>query len=290
MHLPDLGGRGHRSRCHGKLTQVTTLDRSTTIDALDAAFASVEALLRELPADDWHRPTSLPGWDVQAVAVHVFSTEAMLLGEAAPDVPIDRDSLPHVRNDIGAANEAWVQGWAASSPEEVVAGLRARADRRLAVLRAMDDAAWDADGFTPAGRDTYGRFMRIRIMDVWMHEQDIREAVGRPGHTEGPVVELALDEIATGLGYAVGKRAGAPDGSTVTFALAGPAGRDVHVAVDGRAAVVPALDGPPTVTVRSDVLTFTRLAGGRTTDTAGVEVDGDAELGARILANLAFMI
>jgi len=38
------------------------------------------------------------------------------------------------------------------------------------------------------------------------------------------------------------------------------------------------------------VLTFTRLAGGRTSGAAGVEVEGDAELGGRVLANLAFMI
>jgi hypothetical protein len=101
---------------------------------------------------------------------------------------------------------------------------------------------------------------------------------------------MVLDEISTGLGFVVGKRAGAPQGSSVTFALTGPAGRDVHVVVDGRAAVVPRLDGPATATLRTDVLTFTRLAGGRSTDTGGVTVDGDADLAGRVLANLAFMI
>ena len=60
--------------------------------------------------------------------------------------------------------------------------------------------------------------------------------------------------------------------------------------VDGRAGVVDRLDGPATTTLRTDVLTFTRLAGGRTSDAAGVEVEGDADLGGRVLANLAFMI
>jgi uncharacterized protein (TIGR03083 family) len=269
---------------------VTVVDRATATSNLEDAFRSVEVLLLELADDEWHRPTALPGWDVQANAVHIFSTEAMLLGEPAPDVDVDRDALPHIRNDIGAANEAWVRGWADATPAQVVEGLRDRAARRLAAIRAMDDDAWVAEGFTPAGPDTYGRFMRIRVMDVWMHEQDIREAVGRPGHVEGPVVEMVLDEISTGLGFVVGKRAGAPQGSSVTFALTGPAGRDVHVVVDGRAAVVPRLDGPATATLRTDVLTFTRLAGGRSTDTGGVTVDGDADLAGRVLANLAFMI
>lgn len=277
---------------------VTHVDRATATANLEAAFAGVAALLEELAPDDWHRPTALPGWDVQANAVHIFSTEAMLLGEAAPEVEVDPATLPHVRNDIGAANEAWVLGWADASPEEVVAALRDRAARRLEAIRAMDDDAWHAEGFTPAGRDTYGRFMRIRVMDVWMHEQDIREAVGRPGHAEGPVVEMALDEIAAALGYVVGKRAGAPPGSSVTFALTGPSGRNVHVAVPsadegGRAAVVDHLPGPATATLRTDVLTFTRLAGGRRAGAEGaesVELAGDLDLAGRVLAGLGFTI
>jgi hypothetical protein len=29
-------------------------------------------------------------------------------------------------------------------------------------------------------------------MDNWSHEPDIRRAVGRPGHTEGPAVQQAV--------------------------------------------------------------------------------------------------
>jgi ubiquinone biosynthesis protein UbiJ len=57
--------------------------------------------------------------------------------------------------------------------------------------------------------------------------------------------------------------------------------------------VVPELDGPATVTIRTDVHTFSRLAGGRTTAEAvadAVTVDGDEALGRRIVANLAYTI
>ena len=68
----------------------------------------------------------------------------------------------------------------------MLADLREVIAERRAALAGMDQAAFDAESFTPAGPDTYGRFMRIRVMDMWMHEQDIREAVGRPGHERGP--------------------------------------------------------------------------------------------------------
>ena len=57
--------------------------------------------------------------------------------------------------------------------------------------------------------------MAIRSFDFWIHEQDIRVPLRRPGHTSGPAAELALDEVRRSFGYIVGKRAGIPDGSSV---------------------------------------------------------------------------
>ena len=268
----------------------THLDQARGVAALEAEFAAIDDLLTSLSPEEWRAPTALPGWDVQANVAHVIGTEAMLLGEANPTVDVDTASLPHVRNDIAAFNEVWVIALAGASPAEMLDAYRQRVSARLAVLRDMTAEGWASDSFTPAGPDTYGRFMRVRAMDTWMHEQDIRDAVSRPGHESGPVVELALDEMQSALGYVVGKRAGAPDGTSVTFDLTGESGRQIHVAVEGRAAVVESLPAPATATVRMPILRFARLAGGRTHDATDVEVLGDQALGSSVVANLAFMI
>ena len=41
----------------------------------------------------------------------------------------------------------------------------------------MSDEEWNAVTMTPTGPDSYGRFMRIRVFDCWMHEEDIRDGV-----------------------------------------------------------------------------------------------------------------
>lgn len=280
----------------------TRLDQTAVIDALAAELASLDELLTDLPAEEWRTPTVLPGWDVMANVAHIVGTEAMLAGADPPPDLDDVTSRPHVRNDIGGFNETWVSALADEAPAAVLDRLRTLTTERLTALRAMDTEAWDAEGFTPAGLDTHGRFMRIRVFDCWMHEQDIRDAVGRPGHTRGPAVELAVDELESAMGFVVGKRAGAPSGATVTFALHGGrpdsttddgVDRQIHVAVAERASVVAALDGPATAIIRTDVHTFSRLAGGRTTADAvadAVTVDGDEALGHRIVANLAYTI
>jgi uncharacterized protein (TIGR03083 family) len=272
---------------------LSEIPKDRTVDALASVWSSIRELLGTLTDDQWSLPTALPGWDVKANVAHIIGTEAMMLGDPAPEVTVDRDVATHVRNDIGAFNEVWVQALTDETPAEVLARFDDVTARRLTVLREMPQAEWDAESFTPAGRDTYGRFMQIRVFDCWFHEQDIREAVGRPGHIAGQAVVVALDEVTTALGFVVGKRAGAPQGSTVTFELTGSSGRTIHVVVGERAQVVDRLEGPATVTITLPVLPFTRLCGGRAEYQAvsdHVSIRGDVELGEKILRKLTYTI
>ena len=226
---------------------------------------------------------------------HIVGTEAMLAGEPGPGVEIDREANAHVRNDIGAFNEQWVESLRAVPPNEVLSRFRELTGARLAALEQMSDDEWNAESFTPAGKDTYGRFMQIRVFDCWLHEQDIRDAVGRPGHESGVAVDVVLDEMATALGFVVGKKAGATAGQSVTFALtdSGSVVRELHVEVGERAAVVPALSAPATVTLTMPVGVMTRRCAGRVGPDDlldQVVIDGDLALAAKILENQSYTI
>jgi hypothetical protein len=83
--------------------------------------------------------------------------------------------------------------------------------------------------------------MRVRVMDLWFHEQDVSEATGRPGRLDGLAAAMALDEISAVLGYVVGKKAGAPPGAAVRFERTGGLARRIDVAVSDRARVADSL-------------------------------------------------
>jgi uncharacterized protein (TIGR03083 family) len=269
----------------------TSVPKAPIVEALAEEWARLEDLLTGLDETAWSAPTALPGWDVKAVVAHLIGTESMLLGEPTPDVTIDPAEYQHVRNDMGRINEAWVASMADRAPIEVLTRFRQTTGRRLEALRTCDQEQWDAEGVTPVGKDTYGRFMRVRTFDCWIHEQDIRDAVSVPGGEGGAAAELALDEIEAALGYVVGKKAGAPAGSRVSFELTGPAARTLHVEVGERAHVVPDLAGPATTTLTMPVGVFARLAAGRGDPESlrdQVTIDGDGALGDRIVANLAY--
>lgn len=258
---------------------------------LQATWASLSELCAGLDAGEWLRPTGCPGWTVHDVVAHVMGTEALLLGRPAPQVDLGEPA--HVHNDVARLNEAWVVGWRGRSDAELLDELRTVTAERLAALRAMDDDDFAKPSWTPVGQATYGRFMQIRIFDCWVHEQDIRAATGRPGGASGPAAEQSIDEIERSLGFVVGKRVGAPDGTRLTIELTGPVVRSIHVAVDGRAKVVDRLDRPADAVFTTDSTTFAALACGRIDPAAAagrVTLAGDAELGARLRGGLAFTI
>jgi len=184
-----------------------------------------------------------------------------------------------------------VAGWRGQPGPVVLAAFRDVTERRLAALRAMTAAEWEAQTVTPVGPGTYGLFMEVRVFDCWIHEQDVRRAVGRPGHMSGPVAELAMSRLTGPLGFVVGKRVGAADGVSVVASLSPPLAQTLAVAVSGGRGV--AVDPPadPTVRIRSDGETWACLCAGRwdadrVLATGRVEFDGDAALGRQVIEQL----
>jgi uncharacterized protein (TIGR03083 family) len=271
----------------------TIVDKEAAVDLLRHEYRALADLGVDLTPDQWDTPTCLPGWTVRDALSHVIGTESGLLGDPSPAVDVSH--LTHMRNPIAEANEVWVESLRGTPGPDMVARLEDVTSRRLAVLDAMTQEEFDAPSWTPAGKDeTYGRFMRIRHYDCYLHEQDMRLALGMPARETTEDLVSALDEVATGLGYIVGRRAALPEGSRVRIELTGPVPRTYLVQVDGRAAVVEALDGGPTVGIELPAMRYLRLTGGR--HDAGVDPEdavrftGDRELGARLVANLSFTI
>lgn len=263
------------------------------VGALLEEWAVIEDLLGGLDVTEWPMSTALPSWTVHDVVAHLIGTESRLAGDEEPPASIDVTTLDHVRNATGAVNEHWVRALHPEPPEEMRLRFRDVSRRRADMLIAMSREDFDVPTQTPVGIAPYRRFMEIRVFDCWLHEQDIRSAVGRPGHEDGRCAELSVDEVVRALGFIVGKQASAPEGSAVTIELIGPVYRTVHVAVEGRTAVVTKLDRPATATLHLPSTVFVRLAGGRADVMSGLDtirLAGDLDLARRVAENLAFTI
>jgi uncharacterized protein (TIGR03083 family) len=264
------------------------------VAVLDEEWAAIDTLGRDLADPEWDLPSECPGWSVRDVLAHLIGTEQTLLGDGPP--PPLAAVPPHVRNELGARNEAWVETRRSLPGRAVLEEFRDVTARRLADLRSWPVTRFDQIVPSPVGEVPYREFMRVRVMDNWVHEQDIRVATARPGHDSGPAAELSLDRLTSAIPFVVGKRAGAADGASVRFELRGPMARRVDTVVrKGRAVAVSPLDGAPTAVLDMGVEAFWRLACGRMDGEAArraglVVVDGDTELAFRVLDAMPIMV
>lgn len=207
------------------------------VQTLADVWDSLAQLCADFTPQDWQRPTECPGWSVQDQLAHVVGTETVLMGTPAPEHQL-AGPAPHVRNPMGEHNELLVDYRRARAGDEVLAEFRAVTTQRLAELRSLPDEAFDADSWTPIGPGTLRDLVAVRAFDAWVHEQDIRRAVGRPGGLDGAGARHALSRCLSAMPFVVGKKAGAADGQSVLFDIDG---EQLAIRVDGgRAKVVPA--------------------------------------------------
>ncbi len=271
-----------------------TAEKLTLIDLLRAQFKSLDFLGSSLSPREWHSGASLPGWSVFDIYAHIIGTESMLEGYQLPETQLDVASFAHVNNEIGTFNETWIESLAHLGPTAMLERFRAVTNDRLESLAAMTEKDFEADTMTPIGPAPYWRFMQIRVFDCWMHEQDIREGLGRPGHESGPCARASVDEVMRAIPFIVAKKVGAPNGSSLTVNLTGPVKEKIHVVVDGRAKIVEELPGPATSVISMSSSMFMRLAGGRAEKLSPrlgtIDFGGDLALAQQVVTNLAFTI
>jgi uncharacterized protein (TIGR03083 family) len=274
---------------------MTPSNREPVVDHLGEVWTSLSLACGHLDDQQWALSTDCPGWSVKDQLSHLIGVERMLLGEPSP--PASVPTAEHVRNPVGQLNEAWVAARRPVPGDEVLAEFVETTDRRLESLRAMSTEKFDVIGPSPIGQVPYREFMETRVIDSWAHEQDVRRALGRPGGRNGPGEATSLERCFGAMPFVVGKRVAPPDGTTVRFDVGGELGAQEVVGMDGgRASIVTSTSSEsPTVALAMDQDTFWRLGFGRVgSDEAlasgSVTLDGDVELGHRVLDAMGFMI
>lgn len=245
-------------------------------------------LLEKIPAEQWTTPTDLPGWDVRAIAAHIAHLEGILAG--APEETVDVGEPAHVTGLMGLYTEQGVVARADRTPDELINEIREAATKRHTALLAdpPDDASARPQRiFGGIGWD-WNTLLRNRPLDVWMHEQDVRRAVGSPGGMDSPAAKHTADYLAESLGYVLAKRVGAPAGTTAVLEVAGSDPIAFTVNEAGRGERLAEIPAQPTVALSTDRESFIEIAGGRRAPEPGsVVVTGDPHLGHQLLDTLA---
>ena len=265
------------------------------VDMMEHVWRSISELCDGLTEAEWNTPTDCPGWSVQDQVSHLAGSETGILGDPDPDHTPGEEALAHTRSEQGQRNEIVVdfrRPWAGA---QVLSDFRAKTSRRVDFLRSRSDDDFAAEMQTPVGQAPMSEFISIRIMDAWVHEQDIRRAVNRPGHYDSPAAAHALNRVIRAMPFVAARRAQAPDGATVVIDISGTAGRTIAIGVEGgRGREMEQAPDAPTVRISLDDETFGCLGCGRwdpdeTLQSGKVSIEGDTALGESIVRQMNIM-
>lgn len=259
---------------------------SLTVEALNA----ITTLCEPLTENQWKQPTDCPGWSVQDNISHLVGIERMLLGKDATTHKAPK--FDYIKNPIGEHNEHEIDARRSLPGSEVFAEWKSVVAERTNQLLTADDDYFAQPIMMPTGPGTLGDFLDIRILDIWIHDQDIRRALSLDGNHGGPCAEHTIDRLIRTLPIVVGKRAATPEGNSVAIRITGDVQRDVFITVvDGRAKIVDATPATMVCEITMASTVFTALATGRKTDAETVWTSsGDAKLAQLIASQLNMMI
>lgn len=261
-----------------------------TIDMLEETWRSLSTMGLTFSEAQWKTATDLPGWSVQDNYAHIIGTERLL--QELPSTEHRIDKPDYVHNPIGELNEYEVDVRRSLTGAQVLAEFDELTALRVRTLRGADDDYFDRQTFTPTGPNSVAHFLKMRTMDCWMHEQDVRRALGLPLTLSSDSAGHSVDWLLQFVPMVVGKRARAGEGDSVVLTITGPIERvKWYGLVDGRAAEIDAGMGEPTAGVAMDTETFVLLAMGRcTSNEVRYDLAGDKALGQRVVDNLNVMI
>lgn len=282
LHDADQRDYGDHSTAQDA-TQIPALDHAEAAAMAVTEFGRFLALVEELPADEWDKPTACTLWNVRQMVAHVAGAAAAY----ARWSDFKRQYSPWVQRPyrraglsmLDALNQIQVDDRAHATPAELIAELRAVVPRAIATRRRLPVALRALRLPMPVigvARVDYLTDL-IYTRDMWMHRLDLcratdREMVQSAEH-DGRIVALVIRDL--GRKLASGRDCGA-----VVYELTGPAGGVWRIG-GGQA---------PIATIRMDALDFNLLAAGRLTAAEartrpGTAVSGDPTVSTWALTN-----
>jgi len=274
------------------------------IDVLDlfpGERAALLDLLEELDAAAWAAPTACAGWLVKDVALHLLGDDVGRLSGGRDKFPnpsfgapgLDPSTWVGLVAAIDRQNAAWVEGTRRISPRLLIELLGFTGDATDAYFRSLDLMAlgdpvdWAGPVPAPVWLDVAREYT-----ERWVHQQHVRDAVGRPGLTEPRWLAPVLATFAHALPRAL-EGTPAPPGARVRLIVRGEAGGAWLAARDAAGwRLVPDDGGPATATATlGQDLAWRLFTRGVAPGTAAphIELAGDRALAGRVLGMVAIL-
>lgn len=191
-------------------------------------------VLRSLTPEEWNLPTIARLWTVKDVAAHILDTHLRTLSLARDGYFGDPPGLIHSGQELIAylnrLNADWVRASRRLSPAlltDLLETYCAKASQYYASLKPFDTALFPVSW---AGETVSANWFHIarEYTEKWHHQQQIRDAVNKPGIMTAELYHPLLDTFMKALPV-VYQAVVAPAGTVVQVTVSGEGGGDWYV-------------------------------------------------------------
>lgn len=188
--------------------------------------------LSELTEEDWNKPTICAGWTVKDIALHLLGDDIGLLSRKRDGFdyltsmgnPAALDSWDELVSYINARNDVWVQATRRMS-SQLLCRLLALIGEELHQYFASLDPYAVGDAVSWAGLTPAPVWLDIarEYTERWVHQQQMRDAVNRPGLKDPRFFAPILDTFVHALPHTY-KDVQAKDGIVIQLTISGTSG------------------------------------------------------------------
>jgi len=201
-------------------------DKIILVDRFAPLRARLLTLLTDLDEDDWARPTAAPRWSVKDVAAHLLGADIAILSGKRDGFRLHQniESYDQLVELVDRLNAEWVLAARRMSPRLLREFLAFSGPEVEACFASLDPmrmggpVSWAGPDPAPVWFDLAREFT-----ERWHHQQQIRDATGRPPLYNPYFLSPALDTFVRALPHAF-RNAMAPVGTVVRFEISGDAG------------------------------------------------------------------
>lgn len=205
---------------------MTSPDKIIVVDRFAPLRTHLLTLLADLGEDDWARPTAAPRWSVKDVTAHLLGGDISILSGKRDGFRSSHkvESYDQLVELVDRLNAEWVLAARRMSLRllrEFLAFSGPEVEKCFASLDPMEmtgPVGWAGPDPAPVWFDLAREFT-----ERWHHQQQIRDATGRPPLYDPYFLSPVLDTFVRALPYAF-RNAMAPTGTFVRFEISGGSG------------------------------------------------------------------
>lgn len=163
-------------------------------------------LLTSLEPGDWNKPTIAPLWTVKDIVAHLLDTSMRTIASAnnySGKPPENIQSYNDLVNYLNELNAIWVKAMDRVSPQQLIALLKATGVPYYNYLASLDPFAPAKYAVSWAGEQQSENWFDIarEYTEKWHHQQQIRDAVNKPGIMHRELFYPCMDTFMRGLPY-----------------------------------------------------------------------------------------